>query len=281
MRRYLTLLAASLIAGACTTFSTDDGPLPAPPVDAATLDASEADGGARDDAAPDAGPRARFCEIETSHLVCEDFDKGTLAEGAWTEERAVVSGSATSTMAVGDAPYRSSPHALHVEMKSVVSGPMTNRIRHAVAGPASSHVVAFDVRVELLTPRTPSTRVVLATIGDESSTVMLELFTTPSGLAFGLAAAASGEDRDTAPVSTYVFPNAPQSMVWMRVELSVHYVNRTVLLNLDGKPGKAETTAVSVPLPSAQAASVSLGVRLLDNGTSAAIAFDNVTVDVK
>lgn len=280
MRRCLTLLAASLVAAACTTFSTDDGPLPAPPVDAATRDASEADGATRDDAATDAGPRARFCENEPTHLLCEDFDQGTLAEGAWTEERAVVSGSATSAMAIGDAPYRSSPHALHVEMKSVVSGPLTNRIRHAV-GPASSHVVAFDVRVERLTPGTPATRVVLATIGDESSAVMLELFTTPSGLAFGLAAAASGEDRDAAPVSTYVFINAPQSMVWMRVQLSVDYVKGTALISLDGKPGKAETSAVSVPLSAAQAASVSLGVRSLANGTDAAIAFDDVTVDVK
>lgn len=281
MRRCLTLLAAGLLAAACTTFSTDDGPLPAPPVDAATRDASEADGATRDDAATDAGPRARFCESEPTHLLCEDFDEGTLAEGAWTEERAVVSGSATSAMAIGDAPYRSGPHALHVEMNSVVSGPLTNRIRHAVSAPASVHVVTFDVRVERLTLPTPATRVVLATIGDESSTVMLELFTTPSGLAFGLAAAATGEDRDAAPVSTYVFTNAPQSMVWMRVELSVDYVKGTALISLDGKPGKAETSAVSVPLSAAQAASVSLGVRSLANGTDAAIAFDNVTVDVK
>jgi hypothetical protein len=237
--------------------------------DKIVVDAGPADGGLE----VDTGPQAAFCVREPGHLLCSDFESGSVLDNRW--DGTSINGTSTLTR---EEVAPASGRGNLVSTTSAVSSGET----HAVL------VKNYTQTMKSLT-LTTSVKIVdcLPTGGGQGSLMSVSagqttadkwitsILITPSGTVFNATKCASGSC--TGKDNTLAF--TPPSKTWSRVAMTIDLQASTVTVTVDGKLA-LDKQAIVISGQNSNAL-LNIGSSIRAPSGACRIEYDDVTFDIQ
>ncbi|MDB4995432.1 MAG: hypothetical protein JWM74_2864, partial [Myxococcaceae bacterium] len=218
------------------------------------------------------GPQAAFCVREPGHLLCSDFESGSVLDGKW--DGTSINGTSTLTREEGSA---ASGRGNLVSNTSAISTAET----HAVlvknyTQTMKSLTFAASIKIVDCTPTgTGQASLLSVSAGPATDKWITSILVTPSGTVFNATKCPSG----TCTGSNGTLAVAPPANTWSRVVMTIDLQATTATVTVDGKLA-LDKLKIAI---TAQNASANLNVGSSVRAPSGAcrIEYDDVTFDIQ